>query len=153
MRGENVDAHDNPSLPLTIGPEHGGSRRLTAFASTTIEAIAEALSGLLTIYRGEPGESNEETTAALAFRAEGADLAALVRGLGEAMLEDVDHEAYDVRAVQFNGFVRTEDGFAGWGYVLASEGGLERPSLTFTGVDVEASLHRTTVTMSVRRRD
>jgi hypothetical protein len=146
-----MDTLDSSGLSLTLGQWDGGSRQLIAIASTPTEAIEIALSGLVTIYRGESGESEEETTTALAFRAEGIDVSAMVRRVAEALIDDIDHEAYDIRAVQFNGFVRTDDGFAGWGYGLATEGGLKRPGLTIADIEVKTSLHRTSVTMTVRR--
>lgn len=66
------------------------------------------------------------------IRAEGAELAALFVALARALLDEVDHAEYDVRAVQFDGLVRTDDGLVGWGYALAVPGGTARTS---TAVD------------------
>jgi hypothetical protein len=148
-----LDNLDDTPTSLTIGPRHENPRQLTSIAPTTTEAVAAALSGLLAIYRDEAEEPEGETSIALAFRAEGADVPTMVRGLGEALLADIDHESYDVRAAQFNGYVRTDVGYAGWGYALATEGRREGSTLTILDIEVQTSLHRTTVKMSVFRHD
>lgn len=147
---------DNPAYSITIGDDHEGDRQLTVTGSTMNESVAGVLAGLLRIYRGEfdsIGSSDDESTTALAFRAEGRDLAAMVRGLGEALVDDIEHEAYEVHAVQFNGYVRTDDGYAGWGYAFATEGGRSRPGLGLGETVVEGDLHQTTITLSIRVRD
>jgi hypothetical protein len=111
------------SVTFTLGPWHDDRTTLTATGPDSATVLAAGLAGLLAASRGETGESGEaDATTALAIRAEGANADALFTGLAAALFDEVDHEEYDVRAVRFDGMVRTDAGLAGWGYALAVPG-------------------------------
>jgi hypothetical protein len=111
------------------------------------------LSGVLAAYRGEDvaEASANGATLALPLRAEGGDPAALLATLATALLDDIDHAAYDVRAVQFDGLVRTDEGLTAWGYALAVPGGVARTRLTVEGAAVAAGAGTVTLRAILRR--
>jgi hypothetical protein len=95
---------------------------LTATGPNAASALAAGLEGFLAASRGDAGTAGEEATTALAIRASGADAAELFAGLASALRDEIEHDDYDVRAVRFDGMVRTDEGLAGWGYALAIPG-------------------------------
>lgn len=108
------------SATYTLGPSHDGQRELTASGPDRVSVLSAALSGLLSALRTGVDAPVESATTALAIRAEGADIADLFAGLAAALLDEIDHHEYDVRAVQCDGVVRTDTGLAGWGYAFAA---------------------------------
>lgn len=138
---------------LALEPWVNDIRLIVAQAAAPNDAIERTFEGLVQSYRDDVDGSDTGgmKTVALAFRAEGTDLESLVRGLAVALFEEIEVERYDLRSVQFNGYVRTETGFAGWGYAHAAEEGVTLPALAVEEVSVESDLHSTTVRMSVRR--
>jgi len=111
------------SASYELGPWQDGRTVLTATGQISASALAAGLAGLLAAIRAEIGTTEEaDATTALAIRAEGAGIAEVFTGLATALLDEIEHEAYDVRAVRFDGMVRTDEGLAAWGYAMAVPG-------------------------------
>ncbi|HEY7033622.1 MAG TPA: hypothetical protein VH482_19955 [Thermomicrobiales bacterium] len=137
---------------VAIGPWQDGRAVVTATGPTTVAVMAAALTGVLAVYRGEPPNAEtDEATTALPLRAEAVDLASLLSALATALLDEIDHDAYDVRAVQFDGLVRTDEGLTGWGYALAVPGGVDRTPCTVEETAVTAEAGTVTLRATVRR--
>ena len=142
------------SATYALGPWHDDRATLTAIGRDSATVLAAGLAGLLAASRAESGMTGEEdATAALAIRAEGANVAEVFAGLAAALFDEIDHEDYDVRAVRFDGMVRTDRGLAGWGYALAVPGkGITR-SLAVEDADIAdqdgAAMLRATVRRTV----
>jgi hypothetical protein len=123
---------EEPGDVYDIGPWKNGRTTVTATGPTYTAVLAAGLAGVLVAYRGDLGipRSADEATTALPLRAEGVGVAALFAALVTALVDEVDHAEYDVRAVQFDGLVRTDEGLTGWGYALAVPGGNARTPVT-----------------------
>src|SRR5262249_25688195 len=127
-----------------IGSWQGGRTTGTATGATQAAALAAGLTGVLAVFRGEPESPRlaDEATTALPLWAEGGDIGRLFVALVTALVDGIDHAEYDVRAVQFDGLVRSDRGLTGWGYALAAPGGVVRQALTLeeTLVTQEAAI-------------
>jgi hypothetical protein len=122
---------------FVIGPWQDERTTITATGTTTANAVNAGLSGVLAVYRGEiEATGADDATTALPLRAEASDLAGLFTSLAASLMDEIDHDAYDVRGVRFDGMVRTDDGLAGWGYALAVPEGHRRSPLAIKDVEV-----------------
>ena len=91
-------------------------RRSSQTGPEPTPALAAGLAGMPRGHAEIGGAGRQRRDDGTAVRAEGPDVAGLFAGLAAALFDEIDHEAYDVRAVQFDGMVRTDEGLAGWGY-------------------------------------
>jgi hypothetical protein len=137
----------------TIDPWRDGRTTLTATGPEAAALLAAGLAGLLAAICDDGGKASDvEPTTALPIRGEGGDVAALFLDLAASLFEEIDHDAYDVRAVRFDGMVRTDEGLAGWGYALAVSGGSRRAVSTVEDVVVTDDGGPVTLQAVVRRR-
>ncbi|HKG24296.1 MAG TPA: hypothetical protein VKB09_01555 [Thermomicrobiales bacterium] len=127
---------DERDAAYVLGPWQDDRMTLTATGPDTASALAAGLEGIFAASRGDAGTTGEEATVALAIHASGADAAELFAGLASALRDEIEDEDYDVRAVRFDGMVRTDEGLAGWGYALAIPGKSSRPELVVEEVEV-----------------
>lgn len=145
-------------IRATVSPWDDNRCQIKASAQTPNDAVDAVLNGLVRLVRGDSRdrddareESEEASSVAVPIRAEGADLSALLRELARELLAEIDQSRSDVRSVQFNGFVRTDDGYAGWGFVFCSEGQYRPVSLTIASGEVDRRHGDTRAVLVVER--
>jgi hypothetical protein len=145
--------HEPDTESHTLDPWRDERTTLTASGAGPATVLAAALTGLLAASRQsapDPASADDATTA-LPLRAVAADLAELFLMLAATLLEDVDHEAYDVRSVRIDGVRRTDEGLRGWGYAFAVAGKSGRPLLTVADAVVTSEHDRVTIRSTLRR--
>jgi hypothetical protein len=127
---------DERDAAYVFGPWQDDRTTLTATGPDVASALSAGLEGLFAASRGDAGTAGEEATVALAIRASGTGAAELFAGLAAALRDEIEYEDYDVGAVRFDGMVRTDEGWAGWGYALAIPGKGRPLELVVEEVDV-----------------
>jgi hypothetical protein len=144
---------DESTELVTITPWENHRCLVTANAPSPREAIAIALTGLVAAYHNEmvPRSQSTLATRALGFRAEQANLQALVRGLIEEIVDVLTEEVADLEDIQFDGLVRTDNGLAGWGYVLVRPGEPRYSPIAVVDVTANADRHQTTLSIVLGR--
>jgi hypothetical protein len=117
-----------------------GAIELTVSGSDERATVEAGLQAVLNLVRDgvghSPAPTGGQTTgeSAVPIRGQGGELAALVVDLANDLLAQLDTHGFGLTDVRFDGLLRTDQGYSGWGYLLGETGDTPPPrTVTLVG--------------------